>query len=74
MTQERVKIVIEVSGGVVQAVYAGAQGRLLIWPVVIDHDEARVGEVPTQSLIEAPTPQDTAAYDGGYPDGWATWA
>jgi hypothetical protein len=52
MSREPVKIIIEVNGGVVQAVYCGAEGRPLAQVVVVDHDNASVSAPPIQPLNE----------------------
>jgi len=68
MTQP-VKVIIEVRGGIVQAVYAGSRGAPLIEAVLVDHDSESVGEMPIDAVIDFPY-ADARGYDGGFPDGW----
>ena len=42
--KEPIKVIIEVSGGVVQAVYAGSSADRLIDAVVVDHDNKSIGQ------------------------------
>lgn len=69
MPQEKVKVIIEVCGGIVQAIYAGNEVQPMIDVVVIDHDAARVKAMPICpfSYINA---QDYSDLDGGFPPLW----
>ncbi len=68
--RQPIKVIIEVSGGVVQAVYAGSPADRLIEAVVVDHDNTSVGEsFPVQPLTEFGF-GETRAYDGGFPESW----
>ena len=62
---EKVRVIIEVRGGNICAVYAGS----FVEAVVIDHDVATVYETPT----EPESVCDQAAYrgyEGGFPEHW----
>lgn len=62
---EKVKVLVEIRGGVVIAAYAGSFVEL----VVIDHDVATVYETPTEPE-GACNPLDYRGYDGGFPEHW----
>ncbi len=68
MTQP-IRVIVEVSGGIVQAVYAGSRGAPPIEAVVVDHDSESVGEVPVDAVIDFPH-ADARGYDGGFPESW----
>jgi hypothetical protein len=51
--QEAIKLIIEVSGGVVQAVYAGSSADRLIEAVVVGHDNASIGQDSKVDLPKA---------------------
>ena len=67
MSQEPVKVIIEVNGGVVQAVYAGNEAQPMIECVVVDHDSAEVRHVRPEPLKQF---DPCFSYDGGYPLHW----
>lgn len=68
--RQPIKVIIEVTGGVVQAVYAGSPADRLIEAVVVDHDNASVGEgFPVQPLAEFNF-DETRAYGGGFAESW----
>lgn len=60
--QEPVKIIIEINGGAVQAVYCGATGRPLAKVAVVDHDSASVAAPVLQGLNEFHA-ADVRSYD-----------
>ncbi|CAB3802659.1 hypothetical protein LMG28614_05668 [Paraburkholderia ultramafica] len=62
---EQVRVIIEVRGGNVGAVYAGS----FVEAVVIDHDVATVYEVATEPET-ACDPWDYRGYEGGFPEHW----
>lgn len=67
--REAVKVVIEVSGGIVVNVYAGSEANPLIEAVIIDHDTARVGETQVDSLADLEM-SDYQSFDGEFPREW----
>ena len=68
--KEPIKVIIEVSGGVVQAVYAGSSADRLIDAVVVDHDNKSIGQ---DFLVDPLTGFDfyeTCTYSGGFSESW----
>lgn len=65
MSQEKVKVIVEVNGGLVQAVYAGN----FVQVVIVDHDSANTQEMPVEPLQSFHV-ADQKSYDGGFPDDW----
>ena len=63
MTGETVKVIIEVRGGIVQAVYCGAEERPLADVVLVDHDSREAAHVGTQAIPEFRPDECISKYD-----------
>lgn len=70
MSQELVKVIVEISGGAVQAIYCGADGRPLADVVVVDHDSDSVEEMSTHGLA-AFDAKDAEGYERSGDVAWA---
>lgn len=66
MPRNKIRILIEVSEGVVQAVYAP---EALVEVVLVDHDDANVSMPNIQPQTDF-NYMDVKGYDGGIPTDW----
>lgn len=66
MSQEPVKIIVELTGGLVSAVYAGNAAQPMVDVFIVDHDNAEAFSISHQPLVDFHA-KDVAAYTyGGY--------
>lgn len=69
MSNEKIKVIVEINGGNVTAVYAGSPANPLIEVVTINHDLEFITEIAVKSWPRFDA-HAGAEYDGDYPKSW----